>query len=134
MISFIIYRSYFRFNRRILKYNRKTNQETNYHFQAIAMHRSFHLLVKMFNEAICGLLFIFLLAFRITQVVAALVLLNKTEETSMLLRTLFSIAIIVTILIFLVVFGFPGDFYQQSEYAMADLKRRINGDLCIKRI
>ncbi len=105
----------------------KTSQGTKYHFQAIVSYRSFQLLVKIFNKAMCGILFMFLLSCGTCQVVAALVLLNKSEQISFLIKTLFSIAVIESFLVFVV------DFYEQSETTLADLKRNFNDNLGIRR-
>ncbi len=91
-------------------------------------YRAFHLVVERFNKCISSVLALFLLSCGASQVVSAALLVQQTKtnlKISLPLNLFFVLAVIETILIIMVVFGYPGDFHQDSKNTLAMLRRKI---------
>lgn len=91
----------------------------------IIFYRVIHLLVEFCNNLISSLLFLFLLACGTAQVMSAVTTILHSSSLNFLLLLFFLMAVSQTFLIYLVVYGFAGEFYRSSDLALLQLKRHI---------
>lgn len=91
-------------------------------------HRAFHLVVKHFNKYISSVLLLFLVTSGTSQIISVALLVHQTKSDLKIpipLNLFFIAAAFETMLIIMIVYGFPGELYQKSKKSLDKLKTKV---------
>lgn len=106
-----------------------TSQGSDVPCLEIYLYRVVHLLVELCNHVLGSLLFLFLLACGTSQVVSAIATILHASSMDILIVLFFIATVFQISLVYIVVYGFAGNFYRDSKLSLLELSKHASNQL-----